>query len=79
MAQSPNRIRLSGSLALGRYLGATAPARVGRASGTAPSRTLAEFALKSRWVIPQKVLDTGCMFARPTLERAPRAILAGRF
>lgn len=46
--------------------------------GTALIRTETELVLKSRWVVPQAVLDAGYEFEHPLLEPALREIVAGR-
>jgi len=45
--------------------------------GTALIRTETELVLKSRWVVPQRLLETGYRFSFPELEPALRAIVAG--
>jgi len=46
--------------------------------GSAAIRTETELVLKSRWVIPERLLDSGYSFAYPDLEPALRDILAER-
>ena len=46
--------------------------------GSAAIRTETELVLKSRWVVPERLLDAGYEFAYPELEPALRDILAGR-
>jgi len=46
--------------------------------GSAAIRTETELVLKSRWVVPERLLDAGYSFAYPELEPALRDILAGR-
>lgn len=46
--------------------------------GSAAIRTETELVLKSRWVVPERLLDAGYTFAFPELEPALRDILAGR-
>jgi len=46
--------------------------------GSAVIRTETELVLKSRWVIPERLLDAGYEFAHPDLEPALRDIVAER-
>lgn len=46
--------------------------------GSAVIRTETELVLKSRWVVPERLLDAGYTFAFPELEPALRDIVAGR-
>lgn len=46
--------------------------------GSAAIRTETELVLKSRWVLPERLLDAGYSFAYPELEPALRDILAER-
>ncbi len=46
--------------------------------GSAAIRTETELVLKSRWVLPERLLDAGFTFAHPDLEPALRDILSGR-
>ena len=46
--------------------------------GSAAIRTETELVLKSRWVVPERLLDAGYEFAYPELEPALRDILADR-
>lgn len=46
--------------------------------GTAVLRTETELVLKSRWVVPERLLAAGYEFAFPDLEPALRDIVAGR-
>jgi NAD dependent epimerase/dehydratase family enzyme len=46
--------------------------------GSAAIRTETELVLKSRWVVPERLLDAGYSFAYPELEPALRDILAAR-
>ncbi|WP_374010464.1 epimerase [Leifsonia sp. LS-T14] len=46
--------------------------------GSAAIRTETELVLKSRWVLPERLLDAGYAFAFPELEPALRDILAAR-
>ncbi|MDR6970674.1 DUF1731 domain-containing protein [Leifsonia shinshuensis] len=46
--------------------------------GSVAIRTETELVLKSRWVVPERLLDAGYEFAYPELEPALRDILAGR-
>jgi uncharacterized protein len=46
--------------------------------GSAAIRTETELVLKSRWVLPERLLDAGYEFAYPELEPALRDILADR-
>ncbi|MGO4300303.1 epimerase [Leifsonia sp. RAF41] len=46
--------------------------------GSAAIRTETELVLKSRWVVPERLLEAGYSFAYPELEPALRDILAGR-
>ncbi|MGO4534287.1 epimerase [Leifsonia sp. 2MCAF36] len=46
--------------------------------GTAAIRSETELVLKSRWVLPERLLDAGYVFAYPELEPALREILADR-
>ncbi|MGN7798724.1 epimerase [Leifsonia sp. 22587] len=46
--------------------------------GSVAIRTETELVLKSRWVVPERLLDAGYEFAYPDLEPALRDILAGR-
>lgn len=46
--------------------------------GSAVIRTETELVLKSRWVVPERLLDAGYAFAFPELEEAFRDILSGR-
>ena len=46
--------------------------------GTAVIRSETELVLKSRWVLPERLLDAGYRFAFPDLEPALRDIVAGR-
>lgn len=46
--------------------------------GSAVIRTETELVLKSRWVVPERLLAAGYRFAFPELEPALRDILAGR-
>ncbi|WP_431247553.1 epimerase [Leifsonia xyli] len=46
--------------------------------GSAAIRTETELVLKSRWVVPERLLDADYEFAYPELEPALRDILAGR-
>ncbi len=46
--------------------------------GSALIRTETELVLKSRWVVPETVLDSGYVFEHPLLEPALRDIVAGR-
>jgi NAD dependent epimerase/dehydratase family enzyme len=62
---------------LGRRIGLPA-ARWMLELGSAAIRTETELVLKSRWVLPERLLDAGYSFAYPELEPALRDILAGR-
>lgn len=44
--------------------------------GAAIIRTETELILKSRWVIPQKLLDAGYTFKYPTLDTALKNIIS---
>jgi NAD dependent epimerase/dehydratase family enzyme len=46
-------------------------------AGSAVIRTETELVLKSRWVVPERLLDAGYTFAFPELEPALRDIVAG--
>jgi NAD dependent epimerase/dehydratase family enzyme len=46
--------------------------------GTALIRTETELVLKSRWVVPETVLDAGYRFEHPELEPALRQIVSER-
>jgi len=46
--------------------------------GSAAIRTETELVLKSRWVVPERLIDAGYSFAYPELEPALRDILADR-
>ncbi|WP_423922783.1 epimerase [Frigoribacterium sp. 2-23] len=46
--------------------------------GTAALRTETELVLKSRWVLPERLVDAGYEFAHPDLEEALRAIVEDR-
>ncbi|RZU65064.1 hypothetical protein EV379_1384 [Microterricola gilva] len=46
--------------------------------GSAAIRTETELVLKSRWVVPERLIELGYPFAYPELEPALRAIVAGR-
>jgi NAD dependent epimerase/dehydratase family enzyme len=46
--------------------------------GSVAIRTETELVLKSRWVLPERLLDAGYRFAYPELEPALRDILSGR-
>jgi NAD dependent epimerase/dehydratase family enzyme len=46
--------------------------------GSIALRTETELVLKSRWVVPQRLLDAGYRFAFPELEPALRDIVSKR-
>ena len=46
--------------------------------GTAVLRTETELVLKSRWVLPERLLDGGYEFVHPHLDEALKSIVAGR-
>jgi NAD dependent epimerase/dehydratase family enzyme len=46
--------------------------------GTAALRTETELVLKSRWVLPERLVDGGYEFVHPHLDEALKSIVAGR-
>jgi NAD dependent epimerase/dehydratase family enzyme len=46
--------------------------------GTAVLRTETELVLKSRWVLPERLVDGGYEFVHPHLDEALKSIVAGR-
>jgi NAD dependent epimerase/dehydratase family enzyme len=46
--------------------------------GTAVLRTETELVLKSRWVLPERLVDGGYEFVHPHLDEAFKSIVAGR-
>jgi len=52
--------------------------RVALELGAVALRTETELLLKSRWVLPQRLLEAGYAFRYPELEPALRAILRPR-